>query len=545
VNTLAMTARHPSGQFTTNATSIFTNSIGTVTVTNNYDANGNVIARVQRSSGGQLLRTETLTWDAFNRLSKETLRDAFTNGYDCVNVYDAFGRRLRCTFTAISSNAVQNTRVVQFWYDPDFEFMQLGFSINGKRHWRIHGPDLNGTYAGLQGIGGLEAIVEEQSHVATALITDFFGNIVATNTYGLTASAQFLPVRYSAYGPLEGYQPPALSLNAPVATAFGWLGKAIEPTGKYEFGTRQYEPTERRFISYDTIGFAGGNYPWGYCNGNPIYHYDPDGRLATAQADRLGEWLGEKYGDAIGTYDALVNPHTRGQALLNMSMGQARGAANWTFETAGGINQLLTGGQLSGALNTFAIDMAHNFASQTLNNFDTRVAADPNSSEYRFGHFQSQAGLNIASLLVGTGEANAAVRSEQMLIQAERVVARGGGNVLLDSSVIPGLRQSQNLGGRILPGENPLVSYVSGPEMRNAAAHNPRYFVPKALDDLPVLNIQPSLDLRINIRGQLPAGPGRFGDGIIGAQALENQLPLITNDRNLRTVIESMGGTVR
>ena len=53
------------------------------------------------------------------------------------------------------------------------------------------------------------------------------------------------------------------------------------------------------------------------------------------------------------------------------------------------------------------------------------------------------------------------------------------------------------------------------------------------------------LGLRINIRGQLPAAPGRFGDGIIGAQAIENQIPLITNDRALRGVIQSMGGTVR
>jgi hypothetical protein len=43
---------------------------------------------------------------------------------------------------------------------------------------------------------------------------------------------------------------------------------------------------------------------------------------------------------------------------------------------------------------------------------------------------------------------------------AKFLAAKGGGNVLLDSSVIPGLRQSPDLGGRILPGENPLVEGV-------------------------------------------------------------------------------------
>lgn len=280
VNALVMTANHPSGLFTTNATSTFTNSIGNVTVTNNYDGNGNVIARVHRNGAGQLIRTETLTWDGFNRLIKESLRDSFTNGYDCANLYDALDRRVRCTHTTISSNAVQNTRTVDFRYDPEHQFMQLGISINGKNYWRVHGPDLNGAYGGLQGIGGLEAIVDEQTTVPTVLINDFFGNVVATNAYGVTASAKFLPNRYTAYGPFEGYQPAALSLNGSVATSFGWLGKPIEPTGKYDFGTRQYEPTERRFLSYDTMGFAGGNNAFMFCDNSPTVHFDPNGTFA-------------------------------------------------------------------------------------------------------------------------------------------------------------------------------------------------------------------------------------------------------------------------
>jgi predicted nucleic acid-binding protein len=50
---------------------------------------------------------------------------------------------------------------------------------------------------------------------------------------------------------------------------------------------------------------------------------------------------------------------------------------------------------------------------------------------------------------------------------------------------------------------------------------------------------------RINVRGLLPAGRGRFGDGIIGGQALEQGIPLITNDQALGEAVRTLGGTVR
>lgn len=89
------------------------------------------------------------------------------------------------------------------------------------------------------------------------------------------------------------------------------------------------------------------------------------------------------------------------------------------------------------------------------------------------------------------------------------------------------------------------MSNVTRPELRNAVLTGNLKGVPRALDGLPVANPASSLNTRINIRGQLPAGRGRFGDGVIGAQALENNIPLITNDKALRGVIQSMGGSVR
>lgn len=98
---------------------------------------------------------------------------------------------------------------------------------------------------------------------------------------------------------------------------------------------------------------------------------------------------------------------------------------------------------------------------------------------------------------------------------------------------------------RILPSELPVKSYVAIPEMRNAVQHSNLRGVPGAAYELPTLNSIPSLDMRINVRGMLPPAPGRFGDGIIGAQAIERKIPLIITDKALKKVVNSLGGQAR
>ncbi len=89
---------------------------------------------------------------------------------------------------------------------------------------------------------------------------------------------------------------------------------------------------------------------------------------------------------------------------------------------------------------------------------------------------------------------------------------------------------------RVLVDSNATTGLKAGPSLRG---------VPGAAYDLPTLTTKPSLNTRINIRGMLPAQPGRFGDGIIGGQALENNIPLITNDKALKAAVESLGGATR
>lgn len=117
--------------------------------------------------------------------------------------------------------------------------------------------------------------------------------------------------------------------------------------------------------------------------------------------------------------------------------------------------------------------------------------------------------------------------------------------MLLDSNVTTELKADPTLRGRILPGEVPVKSYVSIPEMRNAVTHSNLRGVPGAAYNLQTPTTKPVLDTRINIRGMLTDRPERFGDRIMGAQDLEHRIPLITNDRDLRDVLELPGATTR
>ena len=42
--------------------------------------------------------------------------------------------------------------------------------MNGGKIWKLYGPDLNGEYGGLNGVGGLEALLDETSSQRLYLI---------------------------------------------------------------------------------------------------------------------------------------------------------------------------------------------------------------------------------------------------------------------------------------------------------------------------------------------------------------------------------------
>ena len=271
-HSLVATATHLSGLVTAATTNAFTAST-TNALTEAYDGIGNVTNRTL--PGG---RVQTLGWDPLGRLVSITERVDTATNWTWTATYDPFSRRLSSTYRPLTINDPPST--IHQFYDPQVEFLEIGVSLNGVRTWKIHGPDLNGRYGGLMGVGGLEATVRESDSSATGLLSDAFGNGVATINSGVVT---WTPVPVAGYGPVLGYAPPQLSDYHTLAEVSLWRGQRIDPTGLYWRGTRYYDARAGRFLSPDPLGHAASWDLYSFANGDPITYDDPDGRISARQ----------------------------------------------------------------------------------------------------------------------------------------------------------------------------------------------------------------------------------------------------------------------
>ncbi len=211
---------------------------------------------------------------------------------------DGLGRRIQTSYDGNSIN---------YYYDPEVEFLELGHSVNGNRTWNLYGPDRSGRYGGAQGIGGLEAAYLENTAFTYNTINNYFGDIV-----GIVAPTYHNPAPYS--GVVGGYGPmPGSDVNHDLEPQ--WRSHYIDSTGLYYLGARYYDPQSGRFLSPDPLGHDAGLDLYAYCNGDPVNGLDPDGRcvekigaagsiIASAAFGGPAAYQGVNYGtDRLGITD--------------------------------------------------------------------------------------------------------------------------------------------------------------------------------------------------------------------------------------------------
>jgi RHS repeat-associated protein len=294
-HTLTATAHHPLGTFNSNATNVF-NVTGTNTITTVYDGDGNVIGRTFTTNHAQ-----TLSWDGSGRLRAITDQTGASTNYVWKAVYDGLGRRLQTIHMPVLNGTNAPSLTLDSWYDPEVEFLEVAVGVNGQRTFKVYGPDSSGVYGGAQGICGLEATIRESDGVAKGIVNDQFGNGLATIS---GSQLTWNGTKLNGYGPVQGFQAPALSPNISLADVSLWQGRRIDSTGYYYQGARYYDPTAGRFLSADPFGHAACIDLYSYAGGDPVNNFDPDGRLIKETGKKAIDFGG----NAITGFADVVDP---------------------------------------------------------------------------------------------------------------------------------------------------------------------------------------------------------------------------------------------
>lgn len=306
------------------------------TITNTFDEAGNITSRTW--SGG---KTQTLTWDAFGRLVKFVQSGGTETPYTWTAAYDGIGRRLQTVFTPQPGSPVTINSI----YDPEVEFLEIGVAVNGTQNWKVYGPDLNGEYGSLNGMGGLEVIITPtESKVA---VNDTFGNSVASAPF----ANQWNTTKVGSYGPLPNSEAKTLESGTSLTEATVWRTRRADPTGLIYLGARYYDPTGGIFISADPLGHTASMSLYDFANGDAVNGFDSDGRFGK----QVFKSTVAGFRDAYYSFgDSVINavPATISVASSVMGYGMdLMGIPNHLHQQATQINQSLSPYARSGVYN--------------------------------------------------------------------------------------------------------------------------------------------------------------------------------------------------
>ena len=194
-----------------------------------YDLNGNL------TGDG----TNTYVWSDRNQLA------SISGGVTASMVYDGFGRRTSRTVSGAST---------QFLYDSfDVVQEQTGGSPTANL---------------LTGLGIDDVYARTDASGTRYLLPDALGSTLALTDSGGALSTQYT---YEPFG--------KATASGPASTnTYQFTGRENDGTGLQFNRSRYYSPKFQRFISEDTIGFAGGDTNlYAYVGNSPLYFVDPAG----------------------------------------------------------------------------------------------------------------------------------------------------------------------------------------------------------------------------------------------------------------------------
>jgi len=245
------------------------------------------------------------------------------------------------------------TQTISSYFDPEVEFLEIGVKVNNDpTSWKAYGPDKDETYGGLQGIGGLEAIITPTK--TYSIVHDILGHVVATHDGTETKRA---PTQVGSYGPLPGSLALSLTAERGLHETTHWLGKRLDETGLIWIGARYYNPQSGTWLSSDPFGHVGSWDLYSLANGDPVNYTDPDGRLskgfnsgfASGSTDSTQSWA-YNAGVVAGKIDRPIADtinHPMFDAIPVAGMGKtlAQSLTGYDF-----LNRPLTGSERAGSI---------------------------------------------------------------------------------------------------------------------------------------------------------------------------------------------------
>jgi RHS repeat-associated protein len=405
---LKVAAAHPSGQFTAWTTNSFTNSIAYQTTGDSFDNAGNITNRVWKSPSGAVERTQTLSWDARGRLHSVTERDASNSGYNWTAIYDGLNRRLSTTTVLVTNGLAFNysPKTINQYYDPLFEFLELGVSYGNQTVWKLYGPDLNGKYGGENGTGGFDAF-SPYLNLFTPVISDFRGNIIGSVTNGIVSWSLARP---TGYGAVPGYRPLALASGADVSLSSAWRGRWVDITGYHQIGLRPYDSISGRWLTYDSVWNEHDPNGYSFTGGDPVNHFDADGRCIEGAANYIysGGSYGQEYRDASTILNAI------GDNTSSPTLAGLMGFASYFTDKAANnvtpsyyVNQAASDYNAAGGGVTGVLGVGNRY-NPTASAYDFFSGYDLINGQTLSGVDRASAGLNTlgGALLLGAGVAD-------------------------------------------------------------------------------------------------------------------------------------------